>query len=69
MPGDTQELQDYLNAQDAAGLPKRRLHRLAPQAYSDAQCCYFFTLCARQHGLPFIDPVLASAIVGASVAA
>jgi REP element-mobilizing transposase RayT len=61
---DTSELIRLLNARDEAR-PRRKPHRLPAEAYATADCEYFFTLCARQHGPVFTDPTVASGVVEA----
>ena len=62
---DRQALVDYLNATDAARFRHRRSHRLPPQAYSTSEASYFFTLCARRPGAPFLNHDLARAVIAA----
>lgn len=62
---DRQALVDYLNSTDAARFRQRRTHRLPPQAYSTSKASYFFTLCARRPGAPFLNHELARAVIAA----
>src|SRR5438552_420484 len=43
--------------------PQRKAHRLVAQNYAQSDCCYFFTLCARQLGQPFLNCALARAVI------
>ncbi len=47
----------------AANHPIRKPHRLPTSAYTDTQCAYFFTICARHHGEPFRNDQLARAVI------
>ena len=44
-------------------LPKRKLHRLSPEAYATTEYEYSLTVCARRHGQPFQMPELAKAVI------
>lgn len=43
--------------------PIRRLHRLPPAVYSKSEYEFFFTVCARHHGEPFINEALAKTVI------
>ena len=43
--------------------PKRKLHRLHPDAYTTTQYEYSFTVCSRHQGEPFRKPALAETII------
>ncbi|HEY2411648.1 MAG TPA: hypothetical protein VGI40_05375 [Pirellulaceae bacterium] len=43
--------------------PKRRLHRLSPAVYSKPEYEFFFTVCARHQGQPFLNDRLAKEII------
>ncbi|WP_439623846.1 transposase [Gemmata sp.] len=47
----------------ATELPNRRPHRLAPAVYAQPHHACFLTICARHHGEPFRDAVLAGHVV------
>lgn len=59
---DYAALIEYLKNQ----IPKernRKKHRLPIASYTASDCEFFFTMCARHHGEPFVNPNLAQAIV------
>jgi hypothetical protein len=43
--------------------PERRLHRLSPAVYARCDYEFFFTVCARHQGTPFLDDRLAAAVI------
>jgi putative transposase len=55
---------DYLNTGDPEER-RRKKHRLPMDCYSQSDCEFFFTICARHQGTPFADPVLAESVVQA----
>jgi hypothetical protein len=44
-------------------LPKRRTHRLPLSIYSKTEFEFFFTICARHQGTPFLHPALAKEVI------
>ena len=44
---------------------RRHQHRLPLEQYSLSEHEYYFTICARQHGTPFTNPVLAQQVIDA----
>ncbi len=55
------EVLAYLNSRDT----RRNPHRLEVERYNWSDCEYFFTICARHSGQPFLDPSLAKAVIDA----
>jgi REP element-mobilizing transposase RayT len=51
--------------EDEITRPERKPHRLPVLAYTRSEHSYFFTLCARQHGTPFLLSGLAETILDA----
>ncbi len=51
-----------LNSTDKE-LPNRKKHRLALEQYTFSDREFFFTICARQHGQPFLNPSLAESVI------
>jgi REP element-mobilizing transposase RayT len=43
--------------------PKRRLHRLSAAVYSKSEYEFFFTVCARHQGEPFLNPKIAMEVI------
>lgn len=43
--------------------PQRRSHRLPVAVYSQAKYEFFFTVCARHQGLPFLNPLIAKEVI------
>ncbi len=52
------------NDSNAPDRPNRRLHRLSPAAYSKTDYEFFFTICARHQGMPFLNHALANEVIG-----
>jgi putative transposase len=48
---------------DACDRPRRRLHRLPPAIYAKTEYEFFFTVCARHQGTPFLEPNVAKDII------
>jgi REP element-mobilizing transposase RayT len=44
-------------------LPQRRRHRLAAPLYAATEYAYYFTVCARHHGVPFGNRQLADMVI------
>jgi len=44
-------------------LPQIKLHRLALEQYTFSDRDFFFTICARNQGQPFLNPVLAECVI------
>lgn len=55
---------DHLKAQNAER-PERKKHRLPIECYTESDCEFFFTICARHQGRPFSNPELAEAVIDA----
>jgi REP element-mobilizing transposase RayT len=55
---------DYLKTTDPEDRARKK-HRLPLESYSQSDCEYFFTICARGQGNPFTHHALARAIVDA----
>jgi putative transposase len=51
------------NSTESNPLPQRRLHRLHPAIYSKSEYEFFFTVCARHQGKPFLDSRLSGKVV------
>ena len=62
MKRDWQELIHHLNTRNAHRR-ERKPHRLPLQSYAATDCDYFFTICARHRGRPFVNPGLARGII------
>lgn len=58
------ELMAFLTTREAAAIRTRR-HRLPHEAYTWSDCEFFFTICARHLGTPFLDDALARAVIDA----
>jgi REP element-mobilizing transposase RayT len=43
--------------------PQRRLHRLSTAVYSATEYEFYFTVCARHHGMPFTNRALADKVI------
>jgi REP element-mobilizing transposase RayT len=51
------------NPDPKSDLPQRRLHRLPLAIYSKTEFEFFFTVCARHQGAPFLNAALAKEVI------
>jgi len=61
---DYAELMALLKERDASQR-ERKKHRLQLDRYAASDCEFFFTVCARHQGTPFLNHQLAQAIIDA----
>lgn len=52
-----------LNDSNSPSRPQRRQHRLSPAVYSKTEYEFFFTVCARHQGTPFLNAALANVVI------